>query len=106
MTSVDLTLEIDSNARDIDFCQLEKIKFEPKQTSFQFKDGKWVATHKSFPIDDALDLMIIISGNPGTTSVLKVIIDGKAQTFKPQQDINEKGYTYFRQKIQLPIPVL
>ena len=95
-------LELDSIVRDIEYCRLENIRFEPDTNSFQFVDGKWASDHSNFPIDNVLDIMIIVTGNPGTTPALKVKIDnGPATPFPPDGPFSGNGRTFF----SLHIPV-
>ncbi|MES2810305.1 MAG: hypothetical protein V4619_16850 [Bacteroidota bacterium] len=104
MAAFDLTLTLDSRVHVIEFCRLEAVKFEPQVTSFNFKNGKWIAEHKSFPVssDNVLDLMIIVRGNPGTTCELTVKTkQGTTQKFAPNQEFAPNGYAFFDPKVQL-----
>ncbi len=105
MSSFNITLTLDSRVHSVEFCRLENVTFEPHVASFNFKNGKWIADHKSFPIsiDNVLDLMIIVRGNPGTTCELTVKSgQGAAKKFAPQGPFAPNGHTFFKRDIQLP----
>lgn len=102
MTNHDIHLEIDAAVRNIEYCRLENITFEPNSASFQFRNGVWVADHHAFPVGDdhILDLMIIVTGNPGTTCQLSLKIGGgEAKTYAPYEPFSDNGRTFFSQKI-------
>ena len=97
-TSHRIHLELDSTVRDIEYCRLENIRFEPDTNSFQFNDGKWIADHNNFPIDNdnILDIMIIVTGNPGTSPVLTVKIDSKPpKTYPANGPFSSNGRAFF-----------
>lgn len=107
MNTVDFTIELDNRVRDIEYCRIDNIKFEPLQNrrSFTFKEGKWIAEHKKFPVpdDNDLDIMIIVTGNPGTTCELKITFtkSGRVVTLEPYKPFAQNGRSFFSEEIKL-----
>jgi hypothetical protein len=101
MRKIDLKLTIDSSTRRIEYVVLEDRKLNPS-TFFDFRIGEWIAEQKDFPLDsdDKLNLLIIVAGNQGTQSKLKVFINnelkGEFKMFKP---FNSNGYGQFNEEI-------
>jgi hypothetical protein len=99
----DILLKIDSNSHRIEYCLIEGINLRP-DVYFRFVDGSWLAKFKNFPIgvDNDLDILIIVAGNPGTDSVLSVEIgDAKAEEFSLYRPFNKNGYGQFDQHIEV-----
>lgn len=102
MSNHNIHLELDPTVRDIEYCRLENITFEPNTNSFQFAGGVWASDRNNFPIDDddILDLMIIVTGNPGVMPVLSVKLDGGASTDHNANEVfSNNGRTFFSLKI-------
>jgi hypothetical protein len=103
MKTVDLTIKIDSNSRRIEFCALEDKDLNPKR-HFAFRKGQWQGDFKNFKLnsDDDLDILIIVTGNPNSNSIMTVIIDGvesgQFDLFKP---FNRNGYGQFNEEIRV-----
>ncbi|MCX8530865.1 hypothetical protein [Chryseobacterium luquanense] len=101
MKKVTIEIKIESTAHRIDYLLLENKNLNP-QTHFRFINGDWVAKLSDFPIDNDydLDVLIIAIGNPMTTSVMSVTIDGISKgTFKLYKPFNKNGYGQFNQAI-------
>ena len=99
-----IVIELDNFVHDVDYCRLETYEFEPDRNSFQFRQGRWIAVHERFPIDADydLDIIIIVSGNPGTTPNMRVTIDNKEPVELPANyAFRHNGRTIF--DYQIPI---
>ncbi len=103
MPNVNIIITIDSHSRNLEYCLLEARKLDPK-THFRFVKGVWVGYFDDFPIqrDRDLDILIVVSGNPGSNSTMNVIVDkmdkGNYDLFKL---FNWNGYGQFNEEIRL-----
>ncbi len=98
----DIRIELDDLVRDIEYCRLENIRFEPDYNYFQFRDGIWFADYNNFPIDDdeILDIMIIVTGNTGTNPIMRVRIDNRPpRDYPAYEPFSENGRTFFSNNI-------
>lgn len=107
MTLVNLLISIDSDARWVDYCNLEGRRLKPDDY-FRLVQGKWEAKFNDFPIeaDNDLDLLVVVVGNPRATCTMDVTIDGrKAGPFSLSGGtFNNNGYGAFVKEIRVPIP--
>lgn len=99
----DVQITINSNSHRIEACYLEDYRFNPHE-HFNFVNGAWVGNFPNLPIgpDNDLDILIIVSGNPGQSSVMNVRIDGRSygnhNTYRP---FNSHGYAQFNKSLPL-----
>jgi|GEM_PF-2753583 len=103
MPTVNITIIIDSNSRNIEYCLLEGTELEPRN-HFRFLRGNWVGQFDDFPIqrDNDLDILILTSGNPGSDSTMNVIINRTDKgTFNLFKRFNWNGYGQFNEEIRI-----
>lgn len=101
MKRVDVVITIDSNSRDLEYFVMEGIDLETNRY-FRLVNGEWIGKFPNFPIesDNDLDILMIVRGQPGTDSIMKVKIDNREPTtnrlFRP---FNRNGYAQFNEQI-------
>jgi hypothetical protein len=106
MKSVNLIVELDNRVRDVEFYRLEDVEIEPSvdEESFHLDEGRWIAIHSDFKIedDDDLDITIIVTGNPGTSCELTVKIDNEEpRKFQPFKPFSSNGRAIFSEEIAI-----